>query len=328
MNFAAIGLSCEDNGQLTVLSTPKVVILLTVEHMFVTVPKALPHNRVREVVTQDILEQAMRGELTVPALNAIFGKLIELRIDTVIPMQGDEGKQQHPVGAFAAAKSTSFAPSGSAGKPGHGQGSSQFAQERGRHQERRGGGSGRQRSRSQDTTTVEVYKKSIDFILKNGPIKFLQNLHNTCKSSLGATLFEGDQKGTITMPLTLCKGHSWSQYGDSLSYSARDARMGNDLFAALMLARDIFSDSDLLTKTGIQHRSDNDSSWSKPKANKLRGDIAIAGTRRAEALKSRLGNKGKGDGKGKKYSMVGAAATASTSFSTLLDDELGAGDKE
>ena len=205
MNFAAIGLSCEDNGQLTVLSTPKVVILLTVEHMFVTVPKALPHNRVREVVTQDILEQAMRGELTVPALNAIFGKLIELRIDTVIPMQGDEGKQQHPVGAFAAAKSTSFAPSVSAGKPGHGQGSSQFAQERGRHQERRGGGSGRQRSRSQDTTTVEVYKKSIDFIVKNGPIKFLQNLHDTCKSSLGATLFEHDHKGAINTPLKLCK---------------------------------------------------------------------------------------------------------------------------
>jgi hypothetical protein len=266
----------------------------------------------------------MRGELTVPALNAIFGKLIELRIDTVIPMHGDEGKHQHPVGAFAAAKSTSFAPSVSAGKPGHGQGSSQFAQERGRNQERRDGGSGRQRSRSrsQDTTTVEVYKRSIDFVVKSGLIKFLQNLHDTCKSSLGATLFEHDQKGAINTPVKLCRAHTWLQYGDSLSYSARDTRMGNDLFAALMLARDICSGEDSLTKTGVQHRTDNDSSWSKPKANKLQGDVAIAGARGAS------GGKGKGGGKGKKHSMVAAAAAASTSFSRLLDDGLGADGKE
>ncbi len=49
VNFAAIDFSCEDNGQLTVLSTPKAVILLTIEHLFVTVPKAMPDNRVREV---------------------------------------------------------------------------------------------------------------------------------------------------------------------------------------------------------------------------------------------------------------------------------------
>ncbi len=50
MSFAAIGLSREDNGQLTVLSTPKATILIVIENLFVTVPKAIPDTRVREVV--------------------------------------------------------------------------------------------------------------------------------------------------------------------------------------------------------------------------------------------------------------------------------------
>jgi hypothetical protein len=100
--------------------------------------------------------------------------------------------------------------------------------------------------------------------------------------------------------------------------------MGNDLFAALMLARDICSGDDSLTKTGVQHRTDNDSSLlgRKKKATDLRGDVAIAGIQGAS------GGKGKGGGKGKMNSMVAAAATISSSFSRLLDDGLGAGDKE
>ena len=103
--------------------------------------------------------------------------------------------------------------------------------------------------------------------------------------------------------------------------------MGNDLFAALMLARDICSNGDSLTRTGVQHRIDNDSTWSKQKATDLQGNVAIAGFNKVGGV-STSGGKGKGGGKGKKYSMVAAAATASTSFSRLLDDGLGAGGKE
>jgi hypothetical protein len=99
------------------------------------------------------------------------------------------------------------------------------------------------------------------------------------------------------------------------------------VFAALMLARDIYSNHDLLAGTGLQHRVVNDSSWSKKKAISLRGDVAVI-RKPLNGAGGKGGGKGEGGGKGKKYSMVAAAAAASTSFSRLLDDGLGAGVKE
>ena len=94
-----------------------------------------------------------------------------------------------------------------------------------------------------------------------------------------------------------------------------------------MLTRDIYSNNDLLTKTGLQHRIDNDPSWSKRKAISLRGDIAVI-RRSFKGAGSTSSGKGVGGGKGKRPSMVAAAAAASTSFSRLLDDGLGADGKE
>jgi hypothetical protein len=187
-------------------------------------------------------------------------------------------------------------------------------QSRGRSQERKIAGAERdsKRSCSQALPTVRIYQKGIQYIQENGPLKFLQRLHDACKS-LGEPLFKCNQTGGIVVPIELAKPHTWGQFSGLLAYGCE---IDDGVFAGLMLTRDMFSHKPTLTKTGAQHCSDNDSTWTKNKALALRGDLAPNSS------------KGKGKGKGKgttQPNLTGAAATASD-FGSILDGGI-AGDK-
>jgi hypothetical protein len=247
-------------------------------------------------------------------MQTIFAELNKRRIDTISVPAKTEDKQPRQIGAFAA---DSSARAQGGGKP-----SQHSEKPRGRDggDEARGRSHTRlpadepRRSRSQDSRTISAYMKGIDFIARNGSsglLKFAQGLHDSCKK-LGEPLFETNAMGTINTPLKLLGIHSWGQYGGKLGLGATlDFR----LFAGLMLLRDIFYGGDRLSKSGAQHRSNNDADWSKSKAMNLRGDLA--------PITTNSGGKGGGKGgKGKRKTITAAAARATedkSDFEAFLD---------
>jgi hypothetical protein len=220
----------------------------------------------------------------------------------------EDKQQQRQVGAFAAAKTGDKG----GGKPQ--QPSAAKPPERGRPAERHAAsdGSASKRSQSQGTSSVAFYKKSIDYVVKHGALKYLQGLHDKCKV-FGEAIFEVDQTGSIVVPLKLVGAHSWGQYGGKFG---QGSTADSALWAGLMLARDICSRSSTLSRTGSQHCSDNDTAWTKEAAIDLRGDLVIAGV---NDLPKRVG-------KGKKRPVVAAAAptaAAPQSFGNMIDEGLG-----
>ena len=95
--------------------------------------------------------------------------------------------------------------------------------------------------------------------------------------------------------------------------------MDFEVFASLMLARDIFGGSSRLTRTGAQYSIDSDATWSKTKVCSLRGDLAVA----AVNGKGKGGGKGGGKGYGKDKFVVAAAASGS-----LFGDDSESGEEE
>ena len=314
INLAALGFSVNPvNGAPLLVDSPSMVILMTVVHAYVNLPKVLPHSRVREVFTAEVLEDARAATYEPHHLHAAFAQLHVLRIDTTLPIPSAtkvEDKQQRQVGAFAAGKTTHNSSSGTPlprpMKP----------QERGRPLERPAVGNGEtpKRSRSQDKEVVDFYGKSIGLVRKHNALKFLQGLHDECVK-IGEALFEVNHSGHVTAPPKLVAPHTWGQYGGKL---AVHHPVEAALFAGLMLARDMFRHGSSLSKTGVQHCSDNDPAWTKAAARDLRGDLIPPP------------KAGKGGKKGKKPSVVAAAAGAAEAppqgFASFLEDGLGRGE--
>ncbi len=97
--------------------------------------------------------------------------------------------------------------------------------------------------------------------------------------------------------------------------------MDPEVFASLMLARDIFGQTSRLTRTGVQYSIDFDTTWSKTKACSLRGDLIVAAVN--EQGKGGGKGSGKGYGKGKTKIVVAAAASGS-----LFGDDPESGEEE
>ena len=310
INFEEIGYTIDRaSGIPKIIHSTNLIVMMLVDLMFVELPKAIADTRVREVIDEAVFEAARDGRFSSASLTAAFSKLNDLRINTVPTLKGDEDKQQQrQVGAFAAAKTGDKG----GGKPQ--QPSAAKPPERGRPAERHAAsdGSASKRSQSQGTSSVAFYKKSIDYVVKHGALKYLQGLHDKCKV-FGEAIFEVDQTGSIVVPLKLVGAHSWGQYGGKFG---QGSTADSALWAGLMLARDICSRSSTLSRTGSQHCSDNDTAWTKEAAIDLRGDLVIAGV---NDLPKRVG-------KGKKRPVVAAAAptaAAPQSFGNMIDEGLG-----
>jgi hypothetical protein len=231
-------------------------------------------------------------------LNAAFSATHDQKISTVCKTTRDEGEQSGPIGQVSAFAAIPAVPTPSA-KSGKGNAKSQRQgatwPDRGRPTERQkesGSEATRPRSRSpsQQSSTVNNYKTFIEFVAKNGALKFLQRLHQQC-ATLKEPLFVVDQKGSIVLPVKLTSTHSWGQFNGKLGIGST---LELDLFAGLMLARDMCGQGVRFSKTGSQHCSDNDATWTKEKAIELRGDLPIAGVSDSHKKKG----KGKGKGKG------------------------------
>ncbi len=67
--------------------------------------------------------------------------------------------------------------------------------------------------------------------------------------------------------------------------------MDPEVFATLMLIREMFGRVSTLTRTGVLYCTDHDAAWSKTKATDLRGNLTVA--------KGKGGVKGSGKGGGK-----------------------------
>ena len=159
---------------------------------------------------------------------------------------------------------------------------------------------------------VAHYKKAVAHVTKLGALSFLQILNNQCKKS-GEAIVEVHQKGSVIVPIQLTAAHTWGQFGGQ--YGPQKT-VEPEVFASLMLLRDICGRASTLTKTGAQYGVDYDTTWSKAKACSLRGDLIVADTN----------DKGGGKGKGKGRKTITIAASASRS---LFGDDLGwSGDEE
>ncbi len=124
---------------------------------------------------------------------------------------------------------------------------------------------------------------------------------------------EVDQKGSVVVPIQLTAAHTWGQFGGQYGLQKT---VEPEVFASLMLLRDICGRASTLTKTGVQYGVDFDITWSKAKACSLRGDLIIADTN----------DKGGGKGNVKGMKKVTIAASASKS---LFGNDLGwSGDEE
>ena len=296
VNLEAIGFTVDPLSQLPVmLSSSNMNIMKTADHCFVSCVSADHLSRTREVINHAFFVDARGGNKTKAQLNAALSQMQDMKIPTVCKVLRDESKQQRPIGqvnAFAAVPPVP-APGGKGGKGG--KGSKPQPQDRGRSTERQHGSASetprpRSRSPSQQSSVVDAYKQCIDSIKRHGLLKFLQRLHKSC-TALTEPLFEVNQDGTIVSPIKLLSNHSWSRFGGRLGAGGR---IETGLFAGLMLARDICGhDPDgagKLTKTGQQHRTSNDSSWTKLKATELRGDLTVV---RVLDSTKRKANKGK-----------------------------------
>jgi hypothetical protein len=297
-----------------ILTTATFIIRFHLDLAFILTPKMKPNSYIREVVTADLHARGRQGDVTPADMQTVFVELNKRRIDTVFTPEKTEDKQPRQIGAFAADSSVRAQgggkPSQHSEKP---RGRDGDDEARGRSRTHLPADEPRRRSTSQDPKTVSAYMKGIAFITRNGSsgsLKFAQGLHDSCKK-LGEPLFETNAMGTINSPLKLLGLHSWGQYGGKLGLGAT---LDFSLFAGLMLLRDIFYNGDKLSKSGAQHRSDNDASWSKPKAMSLRGDLAPP-----HGTNSGRKSGGKGD-KGKHKTVTAAAATEDKSdFEAFLD---------
>ena len=292
VNFEAIGFAIDPLTQLPViLSSPAMNIMKVVDHCYSTCVKADVNCRTRDVMNAAFFKLAREGKVTKAQLLAALTQLQDMKIPTSCKTLRDETKQQRPVGqvnAFAAVP-TAPAPGGKGSKGG----AKPQPQERGRPPERQHESSSettrpRSRSPSQQHSTVATYKKCIDAVKKHGLLKYLQRIQKECEA-INEPLFEVDQAGDIVLPIKLLSPHSWGKFSGKLGVGGN---IDSGLFAGLMLTRDICRDGKL-SKTGSQHCSDNDSTWTKQKAIELRGDLTIAG-----AIASQNGEKSKGKAKG------------------------------
>ncbi len=131
---------------------------------------------------------------------------------------------------------------------------------------------------------------------------------------------EVDQKGCVVVPIQLTGAHTWNEFGGQYG---KNKTVEPEVFASLMLLRDICGRASTLTKTGVQYGADFDTTWSKTKACSLRGDLIVA---RVEQHARVFGERGGGKGNGKGRKTVTIAASASKS---LFGDDLGwSGDEE
>jgi len=292
VDLEAIGFAVDPQTQLPViLSSPAMNIMKVVDHCYSTCVKADVNCRTRDVIDATFFKLAREGKVTKAQLLAALSQLQDMKIPTTCKTLRDETKQQQrpvgPVNAFAAVP-TAPAPGGKGSKGG----AKPQPQERGRPAERIKDSSSettrpRSRSPSQQQSTVAMYKKCIDAVKKHGLLKYLQRIHKECVA-INEPLFEVDQAGDIVIPLKLLSPHSWGKFSGKLGVGGN---IDSGLFAGLMLTREFCRDSKL-SKTGSQHCSDNDSTWTKQKAIELRGDLTIAG-----AIDSQNGEKSKGKAK-------------------------------
>ena len=142
---------------------------------------------------------------------------------------------------------------------------------------------------------------------------FLTRLNGKC-SSLGEPLFEIDGSGDLATPLKLCGAHTWRQYGGKLGIGGT---ISNDVFAPLMLARDICSGREQLSRLGIAHGTNKDSSWTPATARALCSGLEVGGIGPAKSA----GGKGNGgQSKGNRRQTTAAAAAASPADDTWLDE--------
>ena len=322
VNFPKIGFSIDPGtGLPMIVHSPALNILTVSNHLYNELVKAEPNSRVREVFTPELFKKAQKGDLTAAEFAAALTKTNELKIPTAIAVRGagnepeNEGKQQRQIGAFVAEKRTHASFDKSSVKP---QQTPVKFQDRGRTQFK-ASDEKHVRSRSQDTTTVAHYKRGVGYATKHGALKFLQTLNDQC-TALGEAILTVDPKGGVVTPIQLTAAHTWGQFGGKYAVTTGNI-VDSEVFASLMLARDIFGGSSRLTRTGAQYSIDSDATWSKTKACSLRGDLAVATVNG----KGKGGGKGsgKGYGKGKTKFVVAAAASGS-----LFGDDSESGEEE
>ena len=321
MDFSALGYSVNPTtGVPVILDTSNLTIQMTVDHAYYDLPRSHVGTRIREVFTANVLKAARTGKLSAAKLEASFRECNDLRISLVLAVPSadpDKAQTQRQIGAFAAGK-TLHAP----GDKGNVKGSVKpqafvKSQDRGRSHERSSSGvskpqGNRSRSPSQQGPMIAHYKKAVAHVTKFGALSFLQILNNQCTKS-GEAIVEVDQKGNVIVPIQLTAAHTWGHFGGQYGLQKT---VESEVFASLMLLRDICGRASTLTKTGAQYGVDYDTTWSKAKACSLRGDLIVADTNDKSG--------GKGKGKGRKTITIAASASRS-----LFGDDLGwSGDEE
>ena len=318
IDFEALGFSVDTTtGIPKIVSSSALIIKKVVDYLYAELPRLVPDSRVQSVITAEVFADARRGRLTVAQFQSLLRELNAQRIATHPPSEtqdatgNTDGLPQH--GAFAAA----------VGKPGGGKGGPALVkptveppkpQDRSRPPGRGTGGARTGRSQSPGKeTSVTYYGKSITFVMKRGVLGFLQKLHDQ-SLAFGESLFETDQSGILTSPLKLVPTHSWSAYNGK--FDGSDGKTDNDLWAGLMLARDICRPNDKLTHLGTKY-SDSTTGWTKAKAVELRGSLTIAGVTDGASKTGKGGGKAGGKGGGKSS---GAAESKTAAAASWLDD--------
>ena len=325
IDFPEIGFSVNAQGVPIIVSSPNMNILTVMNFLYLEVPKFNPGSRLPEVITPEIFRAARQGLIPEARLKECFRDLTEKRVNTVPPSElakaSADGGASTQVGAFAAVPQKS-----GLGKPkGPGQDKPKVdksdQQDRGRQQDRTGStGGGTRRSLSRGApppppkpTSEQCYEKSLAYVRRNSLADFLTRLNGKC-SSLGEPLFEIDGSGDLATPLKLCGAHTWRQYGGKLGIGGT---ISNDVFAPLMLARDICSGREQLSRLGIAHGTNKDSSWTPATARALCSGLEVAGIGPAKSA----GGKGNGgQSKGNRRQTTAAAAAASPADDTWLDE--------
>lgn len=293
IDFVAMGFAVDPtSGIPTLISSPAAIIRMTVDYAFLQVPKRMQNSAIREVISEQIFKDARQGKLPMAALKAKFRELSQRNIDTVSVAETVEATAEDKsaqVSAFAAPKPTAQRPAaaaaaaggGGGGKGGKGNGggtggNTAGTPDRGRQQKRdpadgkKGRGASLSLPRNHPSQTA-CYNQFVEFTTDKGLPTFLRVLNKRCVSA-GEAVFVTDATGALVTPIKLAPAHTWGQYGGI--FAKGGSNTDQDLFAGLMLARDICGNGSKLSSLGVKYSGFN-KTWTKKTAVALRAGVPI-----------------------------------------------------